>query len=165
MASLGDLGVVKPKEVDSFGWFGTEIRVHPSLTDIVLMDFAEKAQAIDENSPEVMGFIKMQMRVVIAPEDFDAFWQAALDNGQDSGDLMRVMKTIVETKAERPTQLPSDSSAGHARTVTTSPDVSSWPATEGSQLTAMDRRAIEAMPGRPDLALVVMEAAKQRAAG
>ena len=98
------------------------------------------------------------------------------------------MKAVVETKAQRPTLLPADSSAGQARTVTTSPDVSSLPATAGYQetlehtrakllefrdgaraematspLTEMDRRIIEAEAGRPDVALMVMEAARQRA--
>jgi hypothetical protein len=195
MASLGDLGVVKPKVSDSFGWFGAEVRVHPFLTDIVLMDFAEEAQHIDENSPEVMGFIKKQMRLVIEPDDFDVFWKAALENGQDSADLMAVMKTIVETKAQRPTLLPADSSAGQARIVTTSPDVSSLPATADSPLAAADRdvfqetlvetrakllqfrdaaypdltpierRVIEAEAGRPDVVQMVLETARQRATG
>jgi hypothetical protein len=163
MGSLGDFGTIKPKAADTFGWFGTEIRVNSKLTDLVLMDFAEYAQGLDENSPEVMRFMKDQMRLVIDPDDFDAFWQGALDNGQDSNDLMTVMKAVIETKANRPTLLPADSSAGQPRTVVTSPDVSSLPDTEVSPLTAMDRRAIESLPpGRPDLALVVMEAAKQR---
>jgi hypothetical protein len=141
MASLGDLGVVKPKVIDSFGWFGQEIRINPNLTDIVLMDFAEKAAAIDEDSPEVMGFVKMQMRLVVYTEDFDAFWSAALENGQDSTDLMAVMKTIVESTAKRPTQLPAGSSAGQPRTVVTSPDVSSLPDTEASPLAEADRES------------------------
>ncbi len=191
MASLGDLGVAKPKVADSFGWFGTEIRINPNLTDLVLMDFAEKASEIDENSPEVLGFVKMQMRLVIHTEDFDAFWSAALENGQDSSDLMLVMKTIVETTAQRPTRLPAGSSAGQPRTVVTSPDVSSLPATgvfeetlqktradlarfrdaatADSPLTAMDRRKIESLGGRPELMLVAersaMEQAAERVAG
>jgi hypothetical protein len=165
MASLGELGVVKPKVVDSFGWFGQEIRISPNLTDIVLMDFAEKASRIDEDSPEVMGFVKMQMRLVIHTEDFDAFWSTAIENGQDSTDLMAVMKTIVESKAQRPTLLPADSSAGQPRTVVTSPDVSSLPDTAASPLTAMDRRVIEGMAGRPELMLVADRAARERAAG
>jgi hypothetical protein len=188
MASLGNLGVAKPKVSDSFGWFGHEIHIHPDLTDLVLMDFAEQAQGLDENSPEVMGFLKKQIRLIIAPESFDAFWQAALDNGQDSMDLMTVMKTIIESTAKRPTALPSDSSDGQPRTVTTSPDVSSLPDTAGFQetldhtraklagfrdaayaeqspLTAMDRRVIEAEAGRPDVGLFIVDAARQRAAG
>jgi hypothetical protein len=165
MANLGDLGRVKEKVSDSFGWFGTEVHVHPQLTDIVLMDFAEQAASIDEDSPEAMGFLKRQMRLVIDPADFEAFWQGALDNGQDSRDLMTVMKAIVENAAQRPTALPSDSSDGQPRTVVTSPDVSSLPDTVVSPLAAADRRQIEAMAGRPELALVVAEAAKQRAAG
>lgn len=165
MGSLGDFGTIKPKVEDTFGWFGQEIRVNPRLTDLMLMDFAEYATTLDEDSPEVMQFMKRQMKLVVHTDDFEAFWQGALDNGQDSTDMMAVMKAVVETKAQRPTLLPAGSSAGQARTVVTSPDVSSLPATAVSPLTAMDRRQIELMPGRPDLALVVMESARQRAAG
>jgi hypothetical protein len=189
MGSLGDFGTVKPQREDTFGWFGHQVRVNPRLTDLVLMDFAEYAMSLDQDSPEVLAFMKNQMKLVVHPDDFEAFWRSALDNGQDSTDLMAVMKAIVETKAARPTPLPSDSSAGQARTVVTSPDVSSLPATAGYQetlehtrakllefrdgatreataspLTEMDRRIIEAEAGRPDVALMVMEAARQRAA-
>lgn len=163
MASLGNFGTPKAAVADTFGWFGAEIRVNPRLTDLVLMDFAEYAQSIDENSPEVMQFMKRQMKLVVHADDFEAFWQGALDNGQTSEDLMVVMKAVIETKANRPTLLPAGSSAGQQRTVVTSPDVSSLPDTAASPLTAMDQRAIESMTGRPELMLVVDEAAKQRA--
>jgi hypothetical protein len=162
MASIGDFGTYRPLVRDTFGWFGTEIGINPSLTDLVLMDFAEYAQSLDENSPEAMTFMKRQMKLVVAPEDFDAFWQGALDNGQDSTDLMAVMKAVVETKAKRPTVQPSGSSDGQARAVATSPDVSSSPATAVSPLTEMDRRAIENESGRPDVAMTIWEAAKHR---
>lgn len=181
MGSLGDLGKVKVREETSFGWFGETIRTNPGLTDIVLMDFAEEAAGIDEDSPEVMTFIKRQMRLAIHPADFNTFWSLALENGQDSEDLMRVMKAVIESAAKRPTPLPSDSSAGQALTVTTSPDVSSLPATAGSPLaeadrtnlvqlrdemrpwlTPADRKAIEASAGRPDNAQVIDQASRQR---
>jgi hypothetical protein len=188
MASLGNLGVSKPKVSDSFGWFGHEIQVHPDLTDLVLMDFADEASRLDQDSPEALGFLKKQCRLIIAPESFDAFWRAAIDNGQTSIDLMTVMKTIIESTAKRPTALPSDSSDGQPRTVVTSPDVSSLPATAGYQetldhtraklagfrdaayaeqppLTAMDRKAIETEAGRPDVGLFIVDAARYRATG
>jgi hypothetical protein len=186
MGSLGDLGQVRVREETSFGWFGETIRTNPNLTDVVLMDFAEEAANIDENSPQAMTFIKRQMRLAINSDDFDRFWSLALENGQDTNDLMRVMKAIVESVAQRPTVLPSDSSAGQPRTVVTSPDVSSLPATAASPLaeadrsapqeatllqlrdesrpwlTPADRRAIEATAGRPDNAQMIDEAARQR---
>lgn len=192
MGSLGDLGQKRVREETSFGWFGSEIRANPNLTDVVLMDFAEEAADIDENSPQAMTFIKRQMRLAIHSEDFDAFWSLALENGQDTTDLMRVMKAIVESVAQRPTVLPSDSSAGQPRTVVTSPDVSSLPDAAASPLaeadrdvyqetltetranvhqirddsrpwlTPADRRAIEATAGRPDNAQMIDEAARQR---
>jgi hypothetical protein len=103
MGSLGDFGTIKPKVVDTFGWFGTEVRVNPALSDLVLMDFADEAKDLDENSPEALGFVKRQMRLVIDPQDFDAFWSAAIANRQDSVDLMTVMKRIIESTAKRPT--------------------------------------------------------------
>jgi len=163
MANIGNLGVPKPVEVDSFGWFGAEIRVHPRLTDLALMDFIGEAAKMEEDDPRVTGFIKEQARLVIHPDDFDAFWRGALDNGQSSIDLLTVMKTIVESQSARPTRLPSGSSAGQQRTVVTSPVDSYSPATEGSPLTAMDQKAIANMGGRPELMLVVDEAARQRA--
>ncbi len=162
MANIGNLGVPKPAEPDTFGWFGTEIRVHPRLTDLLLMDFMEEAAGMEEDDPRVMGFVKAQTRLVIHPDDFDVFWRGALDNGQSSIDLLTVMKTIVESQSQRPTLLPAGSSAGQPRTVTTSPVDSYSPATGDSPLTAMDRQAIESMPGRPDLGAVVDEVARQR---
>ena len=192
MGSLGDLGQKKVREETSFGWFGETIRANSNLTDVVLMDFAEEAANIDENSPQAMTFIKRQMRLAINSEDFDRFWSLALENGQDTTDLMRVMKAIVESVAQRPTVLPSDSSVGQPRTVVTSPDVSSLPDTAASPLaeadrdvyqetltetrakllqfrdearpwlTPADRRAIEATAGRPDNAQMIDEAARQR---
>jgi hypothetical protein len=164
MGDLGNLGQRKVREETSFGWFGVRIRTNPKLTDLVLMDFAEGAANIDEDSPEAMTFVKRQMQLAIHPEDFDAFWLLALENGQETIDLMGVMKRIVENATKRPTSLPSDSSAGQPRTVVTSPDVSSLPATGDSPLTAMDRQAIETLPGRPELALVIDRAARERAA-
>ena len=165
MGDLGNLGQRKVREETSFGWFDQRIRTNSRLTDLVLMDFAEEAASIDENDPAAMSFVKRQMRLAIHPEDFEAFWSLALENGQDTVDLMAVMKAIVESTAKRPTSLPSDSSAGQPRTVVTSPDVSSLPATADSPLTAMDRTAIETLPGRPELALVIDRAARERAAG
>jgi hypothetical protein len=164
MANLGNLGVPKSVEVDSFGWFGAEIRVHPRLTDLALMDFIGEAAKMEEDDPRVTGFIKEQARLVIHPDDFDAFWQGALDNGQSSIDLLTVMKTIVESQSARPTRLPAGSWAGQPQTVVTSPDVSSLPDTAASPLMAMDRRAIEGMAGRPELMLVADRAARERAA-
>lgn len=192
MGDLGNIGRKKVREETSFGWFGDRIRANPNLTDVVLLDFAEEAANIDENSPQAMTLIKRQMRLAIHKADFDRFWELALENGQDTYDLMDVMKRIVESVAQRPTVLPSDSSAGQPRTVVTSPDVSSLPATAASPLaeadrdvyqetltetrakllqfrdearpwlTPADRRAIEATAGRPDNAQMIDEAARQR---
>jgi hypothetical protein len=164
MGSLGNLGTVKAAVNDTFGWFGSEISVNPALSDLVLMDFAEEASRLDENSPEALTFMKRQMRLVIAPSDFDEFWRLAVDNRQDSVDLMTVMKAIIGNATKRPTVLPSGSSDGQERIVVTFPDASSSPAIAGSPLTEADRRSIESMPGRPDLALVVDRAARERAA-
>lgn len=165
MADLGNLGTPRILEETTFGWFGETMRANPRLTDLVLMDFAEEASKIDEDSPEAMTFIKRQMRLAIHPADFDAFWSLAIENGQGTLDLMAVMKAIIENSSRRPTVLPSGSSAGQPRTVVTSPDVSSLPATAGSPLKAADLAAIEERTGRPDLQGVVMEFAKQRATG
>ena len=82
MGSLGDLGQVRVREETSFGWFGETIRTNPNLTDVVLMDFAEEAANIDENSPQAMTFIKRQMRLAINSDDFDRFWSLATGGGR-----------------------------------------------------------------------------------
>ena len=165
MANLGNLGTKKVLETTTFGWFGAELRTNPHLTDLVLMDFAEDAAAIDENSPEALTFVKRQMRLVIHYEDFESFWSLAIENSQDTMDLMTVMKAIVESAAKRPTVLPSGSSDGQVLTVVTSPDVSSWRDTAVSPLSVADRETVAAMSGRPDLQSVVVEFARQRATG
>lgn len=164
MGSLGDFGQAKPQVADTFGWFGETIHVSPNLTDLVLMDFAEQAKGLDENDPRAMSFLKDQMRVVIAPDDFDSFWSTAVRNRQDSKDLMAVFKRIIESISERPTVLPSVSSVGQHQGVITYLDASSLLGTPVSPLGAADRRTIEGMTGRPDLALVVDKAARERAA-
>lgn len=79
---------------------------------------------------------------------FETFWSLARANDQEVADLMPVYRVLVEAQTNRPTQRPTDSSAGPQATPPTSP-VDSSSAPESS--------------GRPDLQVMKENAEAQRA--
>jgi len=148
---LGDFGTVHEPIDDTFGWFGTAVRVNPDWTDTLFTDWAEQFSNVDdEDATKALSASKVLMRNLIHAEDFDGFWAAVLRNRQTSADLAGLMNKVTEALADRPTQQPSDSSAGRGRTVAKLRGVSSSAA-----------RLEEA--GRADLALVHIRAAEARA--
>jgi hypothetical protein len=132
---------------------GLRVRVHPDLSDLVLYDFVEKAQEVDEEDPRSILLIKTTLREFIHPDDFEGFWTTARRNRQQTADLLPVMWKIVERLTNRPTQQPSDSSAGRTATAPKSADGSAQRA-----ITELEQR------DRPDLALVVVQAQEARGA-
>lgn len=148
MTHLGNFGVERPPLAMTFGWFGSEIRVEPNLTDTVLMDFLKTATAIeDEAGPEAMQAIEDFLRALIDVADFDRFWMNGRKHRQNIEDLMKVAYAILEAATDRPTQAPIDSSDGRSKTVVGS--------TVNSPATAV-QRALEAQ-GRPDIAVAVLQ--------
>jgi hypothetical protein len=153
MVDIGDLGGDAPDPVDvTFGYFGQKIRAHPDLGELILVEFLAGAVNIDANSPQALTAVKDFLREVIHPDDFAAFWQAALANRQTTDQLMalseNLISKVVEVTTDRPTMPPADSSPGQSPTVESSAgDASS--------------RAVTRLEdaGRPDLALAVQTAA------
>lgn|SRR5690242_14130582 len=153
MASLGRFGVQREAVEDTFDWFEHTLRVNPSLSELELADFLEIASAVDENNiAQAMALLKDTFRLVVHPDDFEAFWTTAKRERQGAQDLMAVFHAVIESVADRPTDRPSDSSDGPQLTSVTSVDDSS------SQVI----RRLE-MEGRPSIALMVAQAAESRA--
>jgi hypothetical protein len=152
MGSLGSFGTVHEVPADqgeaqTFDYFGTEIKLERDFNQIQLVDLMETARTVDETDPTAMVIVKDTLRVLIDQEEFNTFWNLAKRNRQTLEDLARLMQVLMEAQTERPTQQPSDSSAGRQPI-----DVSS--------LGALPRQGSR---GRPDLQLLVDQGQETKA--
>lgn len=154
MSRIGDLGAApeEPLEPDTFGWFGMEVRVQPEFGELYFLDWAEEFSSVDENDPKAMGAVKRFARGMVHEDDFAEFWRLAQRNHQSVEDITRVINTVLAAVAGRPTKQPSDSSDGRSVTGTSSK--------VGSFGQVIERLETS---GRPDLALVHVQAAERRA--
>lgn len=152
MAHLGDFGQASEREVDSFGWFGTQVRVADTFGELVFSDWGEEFGGLDESDPKAFTAVKNLLRRTVHVEDFEEFWQLAVANHQTTENLLALIKAILEAQTERPTQQPAVSSAGPVTIGPSSAAVSSSPVV----------RRLEAS-GRPDLALVHVQAQEAQA--
>jgi len=159
IADFGE-GVHDITTIDSFGWYGEDIRTNPNFTPLDFIDMAEEVQEQQTNAkPGEVSFaqvtlIKRQLRMIIHPGDFDTFWRLAKEKRVTPEALMDVMQKVVEYIAARPTVPQSDSSGGRPVTTTTS---ASMPDEPVSPLTALDVKVAEReMQGRPDLRLALL---------
>ncbi len=150
LLNIGDYGKVGEVPDDSawpeparFPWFGVEIRVHPMLSDTILIDLIEESGDLDDKDPRGAMVVKQFIRDVIHPDDFDDFWKLGKANGYQTAQFAEVAAGIVTAVTGDPTQESSDSSNGQSPTATKSQAVS-------SKVT----RTIEELEreGRPDLA-------------
>jgi len=153
---LGELGRSVPAVELTFGWFGHTLRVNPGAGELEMVDFMRKASKLDigedvenmTNNVEAlevtMGFLERQ----IHPDDWEVFWDLAKTNRQSTKDLLEVSYAITEKVAAFPTGPPTDSSDGQSTTGMRSSDGSSSLAT----------RALDLLPGRPDLQAAVIRA-------
>jgi len=113
VASLGTFGTPREApEEQSFGYFGTEVRVNPDFGELDLADFMEAAADLDEDSVDSLSLLKNTMRGAVHAEDFDTFWATAKRNRQGIADLLPILYAVVEAVSARPTERPSDSSGG-----------------------------------------------------
>jgi hypothetical protein len=153
LGSLVDDDPNDPLDV-SFDWYeGAVIRINPELSELLAIDFAERAMKVDEDSPQAMVLVKDQIRSYIHPDDFAEFWRLAVVHRHGVMKLFAFMERLVGRLTARPTGQPSDSSAGLPSTDQNSKDDSSSPVI----------RRLESA-GRPDLALVHVQASEGRAA-
>jgi hypothetical protein len=151
MGSLGTFGTPREINDETFTYFGIDVRCHPTMSDLSLHDFMERAAVIDETDPAAWTLVKDFIREQIHPEDFDKFWFLARQNRQNTADLMEVAKGLYAAVAGRPTTRPSGSARGRPRTRRKSAAGSSSP-------------VIGRLKGRPDLQLAVVMAQEAQAA-
>ncbi len=140
-----------------FTYFGEPMRTHPGLSEMALVDFKLQADAIDvpdgtdlsdltgKTILQVLELARSALKRAIHPDDFDRFWEIALDKGQDSGDLMSLLWALVGAVAERPIKSSSGSSTGRRGTKKKS----------GADLPSRVKRRYEKQ-GRPDRAEFVL---------
>lgn len=142
---LGELGVPAVHREVRFTWFGRPMRVHPTATELALVEFSEQADSIqlpdgvDLSDPETIAalseeermelvaklhaalpMVKNYLRRCVHPEDFAAFWELGLDNGYNSERFLGVANVLLDKAAEaavaRPTQPLRGSGATRRRT-------------------------------------------------
>ena len=152
MGTLGDFGVERAAVDETFGWFGTEIRVHPDLSDVAVVDLFATVSSVNESTPaaDAMAAIGHIGRILVHEDDADTFWTLAKKNRQTMEDIVRLAMAILEALSGRPTELPSDSSDGQ-RTTTTR-----------SEADSSSRTALRLLEGRPDLQAAVVMAERER---
>lgn len=163
---IGDLtgGAYEINTVESFGWFGKNVRISPTLSELDLVDLAEEASAAmsEESGLKQLTFIKDSLRKIVHPGDFDDFWKIAREKKVSLEYLANVQNKVIAYIAKRPTQSQSSLSGGQAEIATSS--VETRDATV-SPLTAMDVRYAEReLQGRPDLRLALLSQAEHRLA-
>ena len=175
----GDLSgeTVEPIQA-SFTYFGKRFRVNPNLTETMVIDLLESGEDIDDpEDPRQLVAVKDYVRDHLHPEDFDGFWQTAINNRQGVRQVVKVCWVLLERITDRPTTPPSDSSDGRRDTPTSSLAGASVPATEnlpaatpevpaGRDMQAVADHFIRKFnqEGRPDKALQIALAAESRSA-
>ncbi len=191
IVDLGDLSGTAAEPVEmTFTYFGVRVRVAPDLSETKLIELYARAAEVelpdDANRRQVGERIvkgaqeqKDYIRAHIHPDDFEAFWQAAIGHRQTFGDLMLVTLRLIGLVTDRdPTGPPSDSSDGRPVTRPSSPSGASkpddgngppgwWPADLPYSPQAANFVEKFEAEGRPDKANMVMlsqEAAALRSA-
>lgn len=161
----GDLsGDVVDPIIASFTYYGQRFRVNPNLTETMVVDLLEAGEDIEVNDPRQLLAAKDYVRDHLHPDDFDGFWQTAVDNRQGIQAVIKVCWRLLEQVTERPTSPPSDSSDGRRDTPTSSPAGASGPATGNVRDVARPFVERFEQAGRPDLANQVMLAVESREA-
>lgn len=156
---LGQLGKEKPTLALTFGWFEYTLRANPGAGELELAEFLMKSRRIQAFDPEdinesaeafevVQGFLK----AMVHPDDWDVFWDTAKVKRQETSDLMEAAMAIVEKVTGFPTGQPSASPDGSTPTGPSS--------TGGSS--SLVTRALQEVPGRPDLQAAIFAAARSK---
>lgn len=154
---LGELGKKRTGVSLTFDWFGETMRVAENAGDLVLIDFLEMAEGVDEsNVADAMRVTKGFLKGQVHPDDWPRLIELARQNNQQFEDLMELAKSITEAVAKFPTGRSSGSSAGRPTTEQKSKG--------GSSSTDDVRQALALMKGRPDLKMVLWQADQARRA-
>lgn len=142
MTKLGSFGKARPVVDASFEWFGTDVRVHPDLSDLNIISLFSGMQGTEDGADALKALGDLAAALV-HPDDLDEFWKLARGNRQTMEDIAVLAMELIGALADRPTSLPSDSSDGQQTTDTRSTDVSS-------------SQALRLLDGRPDLQVAVL---------
>jgi hypothetical protein len=137
-------------------FFGEKLLLHPQgASPFAFMEFGEAATAgADADSFSGIG---AQLRLIDSgladDEQVTKFRQLARTNRAQSGDLLPLVKAVVQAMSERPTSQPSDSSDGQ-------------PSIEPKSDLSSDDKILELVGGRVDKLAMVKQGqqAKQRKA-
>lgn len=126
---LGDFGVDRPEIIQVFGYFGTNLRVNPDLTDLVALEaFKALSNVSDEDPTELVGAVDRLLSTLLHPEDVDVCLRLAREHRQTIEDLAALAGAILGALAQRPTRLPSGSSPSGQNIEPSSTDGSFSPA-------------------------------------
>lgn len=132
-------------EIPRFPWFGVSIRVNPAISDAALIDLIEEHGELDltnkEDAVKAAIAVKVFVRSVVHPQDFDDFWKLGKEHGYTMEQFAEVAGMIVQEITADPTEESNDSSPGPSATVTKS-------TADGYKATIEELES----EGRPDLA-------------
>jgi hypothetical protein len=68
-ATLGDFGTPREAYDETFGYFGVQLRVHPDMSDLALLEFAELGANIEgATGSEALGAVWTMLRNIVHPD-------------------------------------------------------------------------------------------------
>jgi hypothetical protein len=141
---LGELGGTERDPLTaSFSYFGEEFRVHPDLSELDIIDFAEASENLKPDDPASMSIIKKFVRQNLHPGDFERFWSAVRAHRQTAEETMELMWKVIEGVTGNPTGQPSASAAGRPVTTQQLPATASGPESANGDLRARYLAQIE----------------------
>lgn len=193
MTSIGSLGKKKPAVDLDFDYFGQTIRVNPTASDLVEIEFLRTASGVDlddidlsaeltaesfaELSPESQAKLTKAARSgadmavnsvkqLIHPDDWDRFWSTAIVNGQDLADLLELQKAITAAVAEAAAGFPTGPSSDSSDGPASTPPRSVAVSPSPARAPSVADGALAMLRGRPDLQefVVMNEEAEKRKA-
>jgi hypothetical protein len=127
---LGEFHVAKRQaapnaEPLTFDFEGQSFRVAEKVGLAPLADFAHAATSgLDTSDMEGLAAMRTMLRQVVVDEDSDRLWDAITRSRADGDDLMPIVQAVMEAQTGRPTEQPSDSSAGLSTTLVSSKESS-----------------------------------------
>src|SRR4051812_22683285 len=138
---------------------GEDFRAAWPVPVMALAEFAHVSQGgADSNDMDGLAAMYDLFESVIEPEDWERFKRHAKKSRASDKDLMLLVRKVITGQTDRPTQRPSDSSAGPESTEQSSESVQA--SSEPADLTLRVVQRLEA-EGRPDKALLVLNADAQ----
>lgn len=134
MVDLGDFTPKSYAQMDrspkTFNVLGEQFTINQAYTAMTWMQFAYNVRHAESELDSGAELMETMHKVVI-PEDADRFIKIMGDSGMALEDIAEVLLKLLEAVTNRPTKLPSDSSAGQKITSANS-TVVSWPPQVGA---------------------------------